>query len=146
MLGFNPVIACNYEVAMTETWWSYVQRISAGAPNRDIAIAAELTPSAISRWKTGDVPRAENVIAFARGYNRPPQEALVVAGYLDESEAAEVVEVTHGLSDFDVVALVAELQRRVTNNDPRQIEPGSAGDVFPHWSDGDDGEGRTRFR
>lgn len=38
----------------------------------------------------------------------------------------------------EVVALVTELQRRAATDDPRKIVPGSADDVFPPWSNGDD--------
>ncbi len=71
-------------MCMTENWWDYVLRVSAHATSVDIADKSGLTPSAITRWKQGDVPRAENAIAFARAYNRPPKEALVIAWGLRE--------------------------------------------------------------
>ena len=127
-----------------ESWWDYVQRVSAHAANKDIAAAAQMDASAISRWKRGDKPRAENVVAFARGYNRPAVEALLAAGYLTEQDitimgAVPVIRSTREIPNSE---LIEEMQRRLAVGDPRRIEPGSSDDVFPDWSD--DKRGRRR--
>jgi hypothetical protein len=121
---------------MSESWWEYVQRVSAHASNKDVAAAAQMDPSAITRWKKGEKPRAESVVAFARGYRRPVLEALIAADYITqddlEPKAVQIHDSVTELSDSD---LLMEMQRRLANNDPRKIEPGSPNDVFPTFRD-----------
>lgn len=133
---------------MSEEWWSYVQRVSGHSTNKDIAAAAGCDPSTVSHWKNGERPRADVVVSLARAYKRSPQEALIVAGYLTEDDLAQPVTTTglKEVSDAELSAeiqrrmavygdVVAEMRRREAENDPRRIEPGSAGDVFPAFSD-----------
>ena len=122
---------------MSDSWWGYVQHVSAYAANKDIADAAQMDASAISRWKRGDQPRAQNVVAFARAYSRPAVEALVAAGYLTEADLVVMGAVQIARSTIAEVPnseLVEEMQRRMAAGDPRRIEPGSADDSFPAWS------------
>lgn len=127
---------CVYSYSMSETWWEYVKRISANAANKDIAAATGMDASAITRWKKGEKPRAENVVAFARGYRRPAVEALLAAGYITQEDLEpQAVEIRGSAAELTDTDLLAEMQRRLANNDPRRIEPGSAGDVFPPFRD-----------
>jgi len=121
---------------MSENWWEYVQRISANAPNKDIAAATGMDASAITRWKRGEKPRAENVVAFARGYRRPAVEALLAAGYITQEDLEpQSVQIHGSATDLTDSDLLVEMQRRLAAKDPRRIEPGSAGDVFPNFRD-----------
>jgi len=132
---------------MSESWWEYVQRISVGAPNKDIADKAGLDASAISRWKKhGEQPTAQSVVAFARGYNRPAIEAMIAAGYLTDDDLIIMgsVPLVRSISEVPDSEFIAEMQRRLASNDPRRIEPGSADDAFPKF--GDDPNGRARSR
>jgi len=129
---------------MPESWWEYVQRVSAHAPNKDIAAATQTDASTITRWKQGDNPRAETVVAFARAYGRPPVEALLAAGYLEEEDLTPgTVYIHRAARELPNSELVAEMQRRLTENDERRIDPNTVGDRFPRW---EDGPGRTARR
>lgn len=104
----------------TESFWAYVNRITGGVQNREIAAAIGVDSSSISRWRTGEQPRVKNVIAFARAFNRPAVEALIAAGYLNISDAYSHVELRAaadltGASDEE---LTAELQRRLKQGKP----------------------------
>lgn len=101
--------------AMTrESWTEYVQRITAGAPRREIAKAAGIDQSGLSRWMNSGVkPRAEKVVAFARGLRQSPVEALIAAGYLEPHEVSGVIEVAQSPSQMSDQELIAELTRRL---------------------------------
>lgn len=70
------------------SWWEYVARIAKTDRQRDISDRVPgLDPSAVSRWKSGHVPKADMVALFARGYDRPVLEAFLAAGFLTPEEA-----------------------------------------------------------
>ncbi|MBV8180641.1 MAG: helix-turn-helix transcriptional regulator [Mycobacterium sp.] len=98
---------------MPETWWEYVQRISRGAPHKDIAAAAGVDPSRITGWKNGDRPNAQNAVGFARAYDRNPVEALIASGYLDQSEVSGVVELSASPARLSADDLLGEIRRRI---------------------------------
>lgn len=105
---------------MSGTWWEYVTRIAGGDDQKVIAAAAGVVASQVSRWSKGDNPNAKNVIQFARHYNRPPTEALITAGYLNEDEAEGIAELTLSVTAMapdalvlEIGNLVAELRRRI---------------------------------
>ncbi|WP_433658087.1 helix-turn-helix domain-containing protein [Nocardia sp. CA-128927] len=99
---------------MDRNWWAYVERIAPGRNLKEIAEVADLDPSQISRWKTGQsTPRAENVIRFARALGASPVEALVAAGYLETEEAASTVTVRTDVRDLSVEELVEGLSHRM---------------------------------
>lgn len=134
-MGVKPT-GCVYSYSMSESWWEYVQRVSAHAPNKDIAAVTAMDASAITRWKKGEKPRAESVVAFARGYRRPAVEALLAAGYLTQEDLEpQTVEIRGSAADLTDIDLLTEMQRRLAANDPRKIEPGSPDDVFPPFRD-----------
>lgn len=99
---------------MTESWAQYVRRATAGTTQVQLALVTGVAQTAIGRWLRGDTaaPCAESVVAFARAIGKPPVEALVAAGYLLPSEAAQRIEVTHPLSDYSTDDLLEELRRR----------------------------------
>lgn len=96
----------------TESFWEYVVRITAYGQNRDIASLVGVDPSAISRWKAGDQPRFQSVVAFARAYQRPTIEALIAAGYLEITDAFASVDIRRSLSDVSDDELWREVHRR----------------------------------
>lgn len=102
-----------------EAWWDYVTQISGTDVHRLLADDTGFHPTTFTRWKQGTSrPDPAQVIAFARTYDRPPVEALVAAGYLQQGDAADVVQVWRGLRDFTDEALVAEVLRRLKAGQP----------------------------
>jgi transcriptional regulator with XRE-family HTH domain len=107
---------------MPETWWEYVERISGGIPQKDIARAAGIDQTMVSRWKTAKhKPKAENVVQFARGLGRSPVEALIAAGYIREDEVAQAVETRTSVTELPSTILLGELARRLST--PPTLRP-----------------------
>lgn len=71
-------------------WPAYIEKVSGTISRRDIARATGVSPSAVSRWFTGDTQPTDagNVAALAMAYGRSPVEAFVAAGLLDFHDAA----------------------------------------------------------
>jgi transcriptional regulator with XRE-family HTH domain len=102
-------------------WWDYVQQVTEGASQIDIAKKVDISSATVSRWKTnaaaGD---PAPVAAFARAYGRPVLEAFVAAGFLTAEEAAvtevqlpdDVSSRTPDEIQMEINRLVRELQRR----------------------------------
>lgn len=107
-----------------ESWTDYIQRITAGVPRKEIAKAAGIDVSGISRWINGDVdkPRAEKVVSFARGLHQSPIEALIAAGYLEPHEAAGVIEVVRSLSDVPDDELLAQVASRLKERSSPKVD------------------------
>lgn len=104
---------------MTESWSEYVRRVGRGVQRKDIAAAAGINQSGLSRWIAGDRPDAAKVVSFARAFQRPPVEALVAAGYLEPEELnAKVVHVHVGVRSISTEDLMAELERRLAERHP----------------------------
>lgn len=118
-----------------ETWPSYVRRITTGLDRKQIAAAADMDVSGVSRWMRGtSKPSIEKVISFARGLRHSPVEALVAAGYLNEGDLNGTVQIMQSLSELSDDALMDELRVRL-----RARAPQSASDVLgPIPSFGDD--------
>lgn len=109
---------------MSETWWEYVRRISRGGTQRDIAAIVGVDSSRITGWKQGDIPRAENVVAFARAYKRSPLEALIAARYINAADVDTAVEVTASAAELHSDDLLEEVRRRMKDPQPRSIGAG----------------------
>ena len=98
-----------------ESWTEYVQRITEGVSRKEVARAARINVSGISRWMTGEnKPSAEKVVSFARGLHQSPIEALIAAGYLEPHEAAGVIEVVRSMWDVTDSELLAHLAERLS--------------------------------
>lgn len=69
------------------SWWTYVVRTSGTESPKAMQDATKIDGPNFSKWKSGQVPRAETVARFARAYGRPVLEAFVAAGFLTEAEA-----------------------------------------------------------
>lgn len=69
------------------SWWEYVERIANTSRQRDISDRTGIDATNVTRWKSGQVPKADLVAQFARGYGRPVLEAFVAAGFLTPEEA-----------------------------------------------------------
>jgi transcriptional regulator with XRE-family HTH domain len=133
------------DVTARATWWRYVMTVTGNAAQKDIASAAGIDQSSISRWQGGTItPRAEAVVALARAYGRSPVEALVAAGYLSSSEVGvvELTTLTGDLSGASIDSLLNELRRRLltatSEGGPSWPAGWSADD--PTVSGGKDGE------
>jgi transcriptional regulator with XRE-family HTH domain len=115
-----------------EGWWAYVDRITDGVPLKDVAEAAGIDPSGVSRWRSGKtkVPSVEKIVAFARKMGDSPLNALVAVGYITPNEAAaDVVQVGASPHDFRDDALIDELRARLHQRSVDQSETFNA----PHW-------------
>jgi transcriptional regulator with XRE-family HTH domain len=115
---------------VSETWWEYVQRITGHAQQKEIAEATGIEQSRISRWKLGkSTPKAEAAVAVARGYNRPPVEALIAAGYLTTEDIDGVVEISVAPADLpsdEIVAQVGSLVQVLRGRIPNDTKGWSA--------------------
>lgn len=113
--------------AARQSWTEYVQRITRGVPREVVAEAAGIHVTGVYRWLRGqNKPRAEQVVAFARGIGQPPIEALVHAGYLEPVDAAAVIEVHPSVTQmsddeliFNLNTIAAEIERRLAARPPR---------------------------
>jgi transcriptional regulator with XRE-family HTH domain len=94
------------------TWWAYVQRVAGPVQNTQIADRVGIDKSAITRWSRGNRPEADFAVRFARGYGRPPAEALAAAGYMSTDEAG-LHEVPATLEALTSEQLAAELLERI---------------------------------
>ncbi len=95
-------------------WWLYVERNTRGETQKEMALESGIDQTLLSRWKLAkNPPSPEKVIAFARGVNRSPVEALIAAGYLTAQESSIAVEVVRPASDLDDTELLAEIRRRL---------------------------------
>lgn len=117
------------------TWWSYVQRISEGAPNVRIAEMTGVSPSSISRWRAGGVDAA-TAASFARGFGRPVLEAFIAAGFLTPDEAGQRPASAPSLTELDDDDLLKEVGRRMreggssaSTGEPGEKSPGGGGNV-----------------
>lgn len=97
-----------------ETWWAYVLRIADNALGKTIAEKAGVDGSSISRWKEGITPKAEQVVAFARAYGRPPIEALIAAKYIEPDEVGGAIEILISMEEVSDTALLEELASRLS--------------------------------
>lgn len=66
-----------------------------------------------SKWKAGQIPRAETVAKFARAYSRPVLEAFIAAGFLTAAEAKERPTAAPSIDSLTDDQLVAEVLRRM---------------------------------
>lgn len=103
-------------IRVHETWAQYVARITAGMTHAQIAAktGGVVSMSNVGRWLRGELtnPGADHVIAFARGFDQPPVEALRAAGYLD----ADVTPMARTpLSAYSIGELLDELRRRTAD-------------------------------
>lgn len=100
---------------MTETWWQYVERVTAGATQVAIAQATGVDKATVWRWKKSPGPEA--AIRIARAYKRPIAEALAASGAITADEAGvKEVTVTIAPSDLDDEDLIRELRSRMTRH------------------------------
>lgn len=101
--------------AMAETWWEYIQRITEGASQADIARALDLDATTVWRWRADKAkPGPEGAIEVARAYGRPVAEALAALGVITPEEARVTEVVVKGApSDLDDDELIEELRRRL---------------------------------
>lgn len=93
------------------SWWTYVTEKSGGATQTEIAERTGLTQPTVNRWRTSK-PKVDNVIAFARAYDRPVLEAFVAAELISK-EDAEITEVAADLAEVPTDDLLAEIRRRI---------------------------------
>ncbi|GAA2773061.1 helix-turn-helix transcriptional regulator [Saccharopolyspora taberi] len=84
---------------------------------RDLAAAADISPSVVFRWKNGQVPNIKNARAAAKVLGVPLLEILVVAGIITPEEARASVTAPAGLSGVSDDELVAEMHRRLRRTD-----------------------------
>lgn len=107
-----------------EDWTHYVRRITHGLPRKDIASAAGIHVSGVSRWLTGTSrPSPDKVIAFARSLHQNALEALVAAGYLSADDITGAVSVVQSLDTVPSDTLLDELRARLLRHDVENWPP-----------------------
>lgn len=95
------------------SWWSYVQRVTGDAQQKEIAEHSGVDQSTVSRWKnTGVAGKPERVRDFARAYGRPVLEAYIAAGFLTPEEAKARPTIAPALDELSDEELLEELLRR----------------------------------
>src|ERR1700712_5474402 len=73
----------------TSSWWAYVIKVAGNDSMATIKKRTGIAQTTLPRWQRGTRGiDAHDVVAFARAYERPPLEALVIAGFLTPDEAA----------------------------------------------------------
>jgi transcriptional regulator with XRE-family HTH domain len=129
-------------VTAGEDWTAYVRRVTHGLPRKDIAAAADIHVSGVSRWLTGTSrPSPEKVITFARSLNKSPIEALIAAGYLNTTDTEAAVEVIQSLRLLSDDVLIDELRTRLRG----RLQPAELpGRRTPMPALGDKTKGRAR--
>lgn len=98
-----------------EPWPEYLRRIARGQTQAEIAARIGIARLSVCNWMRGKAkPKAETVIAVARGYQRSPIEALLSAGYLDPAEVGIVIEARTSLREVPLAQLADEVARRLS--------------------------------
>ena len=128
-----------------ENWSRYFRRVAGDTPRKDLALAAGVAQSAISRWFNAVArPSADSAISFARGMaHANPVEALIAAGYLQEKDVAGVIEViaARQWTDAELLAeLAARLAQRPLTPETDDITPRMALSADHFAQDGEDGQ------
>jgi transcriptional regulator with XRE-family HTH domain len=96
------------------TWKAYVASVIGSDQQKDAAEKTGVDQSTISRWlRNGEPGRAENIVKFARGYGRPPLQALVAAQLLTATEAKQRPTAAPSLADLTDDELLDEVRRRL---------------------------------
>jgi transcriptional regulator with XRE-family HTH domain len=95
------------------SWSEYISLVAPRGQQKDIAAAAGVDGSTVSRWRSGLAPKPENVAAFARAYDRPVLEAFVAAGFLTEEEAGQQPVGRPRLSELSTDELLHEIRERI---------------------------------
>ena len=98
----------------TTNWWAYLQTITNGASNVDVARKVGFHESNMSKWSRGGKPDVEFVVKIAHAYHVNVLEALVAAGVITSAEA-QLREVKIGLADLTTADLARELAARLDN-------------------------------
>ena len=110
-----------------EGWVDYLRRITPGLTRKDIAHAAGIDVSGVSRWLNGTSrPSPEKVIDFARGIGKPPIEALIAAGYLEDGDVNGQVELVQSVDELPDEMLVDELRGRLLDRRGDQSQHGGS--------------------
>lgn len=102
------------------TWLEYLNRLPGTPMDKEIAQAADIAASTVSRWRTGQDPRPAHAVAVARAYGRHPFGALSAAGYLTDDEMASLLDGKPiaelvSIDNFRTATLANEVARRVAH-------------------------------
>ncbi|WP_225754689.1 helix-turn-helix transcriptional regulator [Actinotalea sp. Marseille-Q4924] len=111
---------------MAMTWWQYVERVSSGAAQGDIAQAAGVSGPTVSRWRSGKQGVDPGPAArFARAYGRPVLEAFVAAGFLtpEEAKAKVLINDPQDLTDEELLELLRSRLHGQRSRDGHQSAP-----------------------
>lgn len=109
------------------SWWSYVKRVAPDAQQADIAQAAGVTASTVSRWGSGaHSPDPRAVVTFARTYGRPALEALVEAGVLTPAEAKQRPTAAPSIDSLTDDQLLDEIRKRMRHDTAATTQAGES--------------------
>jgi transcriptional regulator with XRE-family HTH domain len=134
---------------MTDKWWEYVQNVSHRARPADIAENTGISAPTISRWnpenKGGPArPDPDNVVRFARAYERSPLEALISADYIDADDIGRPIEPLVSMKDVTDAALIDELSGRLETLRARLTGDQGEGWSSAGWAAEDPSVGRVK--
>lgn len=99
-------------------WNTYLDRLPTSPRDNQIAAAANIAPSTVSRWRGGQDPRPAHAVAVARAFDLHPFSALTAAGYLSDAEidallSKDVFSELSSFENFTTASLAAEVARRL---------------------------------
>jgi len=99
---------------MTLGWATYFRTLTAGASGSETTRRLAVSDSKVSYWRRGErQPTVREAVRIAREYERSPLEALVAAGYMDETDLPESVTIQPlSLGSFTDIELAEEMLRR----------------------------------
>lgn len=107
-------------VRMTKTldWNAYLDRLPGSPKDNQIAAAADIAKSTVSRWRGGQDPRPAHVVAVARAFGNHPLGAFTAAGYLTLDEVDTLIEgkalsALLSLDEISTAELATEVARRL---------------------------------
>ncbi len=117
----------NYERNVTPMnttldWNAYLDRLPGAPKDNQIAAAADIAPSTVSRWRNGQDPRPMHAVSVARAFGNHPLGALNAAGYLTLEEIDNIVDgmklsALLSLDTITTVELANEVARRLNQGE-----------------------------
>ncbi len=126
----------HYSRRVPDTWPQYIDRVTSSATNKEIAQRIGIHASLISRWRSNEAqPSAKHAVAFAKGYRRPPQEALLVIGLLTDEDVELLDGLPPSVTELPTEDLFAEISRLLAEI-KRRLAQGRAAraDDTEHWA------------
>ena len=100
----------------TDNWIAFIEAERGDDNDTRTAARTGISPSAVSRWRSGTQPRPQQVIDFAQAYGLNTLTALLAAGLINRADLAEfgtTVQAPSNINEFSTIELLDELKRRL---------------------------------